>query len=239
MIASSGIEEYLEALYRLTDGDTSRHTTTSALSSQLGVSAPSVSEMLRRMSDAGLITYRPYSGAALTAAGLGAASRIVRYHRLWERFLVDMLGMPWDEVHAEACRLEHATSPLVADRLAKLLDHPETCPHGNEVPGPRGSDAPGGRTLADEQVGFEGEVASIAETPELLRYCAEAGLVPGATVRLISVDAIDHIAQVEVGQAQDGGQTARTITIGPRAARAIRVRQAIGWQQTSREGSGR
>lgn len=235
MTGHPGIEEYLEAIYRLTDGDTGRHTTTSALSAQLGVSAPSVSEMLRRMGEAGLVVYKRYGGASLTATGLAQATSILRYHRLWERFLVDRLGMPWDQVHHEACRLEHATSPQVAERLAELLDHPQTCPHGNEVPAPGTGPVALDRALADQEAGFSGEIASIRESPEMLRYCAGSGLVPGSGVSVLSVDGIDRLMQVQVSESPGGGGW-RQLTIGPRAAGAIRVRPARSEQEDTERG---
>lgn len=100
----------------------------------LHVSPSSVSEMLVKLDKEGLITYTPYKGAQLTQAGILAARKLVRYHRLWEVFLTQCLDYDWSEVHHEAERLEHVTSETLADRLDQFLKQPTHCPHGSPIP---------------------------------------------------------------------------------------------------------
>ena len=134
MAETAGVQEYLESMYRLARDRRDRTVSTSALAGNMSVSAASASEMLKRLASLGLVEHRPYAGARLTVKGAREAARVIRYHRLWERFMVDLLGMDWDEVHAEACRFEHVTTPAIADRLSQLLNNPATCPHGNPLP---------------------------------------------------------------------------------------------------------
>ena len=229
-----GLEEYLESLYKLSDGRVGEPVTTSALASDLGVAPASVTEMVKRLGEQGLVEHVPYKGASLTDTGLTEGAAMVRNHRLWERFLVDVLHMDWDEVHDEACALEHATSPHLAEHLAAFLSNPETCPHGYPLPPTtaagrvvrKGNSGPSpnasGHPLYDLEPGFVGEVSAVEETPELLRYCAEAGLVPGARVTVVSRHPIESILEVRVGE--NGQAAGRTLSVGPRLGRCVRVK---------------
>lgn len=241
MTTSASVQEYLEALFNLTGGDTDRVVSTNELAARMSVTAPSASEMLRRLEHLGLVSYFPYQGASLTERGAGEGSRVVRYHRLWERLLVDILGMTWDEVHDEACRLEHATSPRLAQALSVYLDNPETCPHGHAVPaetsgtgvaaggaqvmGASGEPQEDSMLLIEAPEGFRGRVASLVEQPDLLKYCADTGLVPGAPVEILSVHHLDELSEVAVGpgQADGGGGHSRILTVGSRVGRLVRV----------------
>src|SRR5471032_2764160 len=131
-------EEYLEAVYRLDREGPG--VTTSGLAAELGVAAASVSGMLKKLAEGGYLEYIARGEAKLTQKGLEVAVRVIRRHRLAERLLTDVLGMPWDEVHAEACRLEHAISARVEERLITLLGNPQSCPHGHPIPPADGSD---------------------------------------------------------------------------------------------------
>lgn len=234
-----GLEEYLESLYKLSDGRPGEPVTTSALALDLGVAPASVTEMVKRLGDQGLVQHVPYKGASLTETGLAEGATMVRNHRLWERFLVDILHMDWDQVHDEACALEHATSPHLAEHLAAFLSNPQTCPHGYPLPpvtatsagrpvtaehsASAGSPNAAGRLLYDLEPGFAGEVSAVEETPELLRYCAEAGLVPGARVEVLSRHPVEPILEVRVGES--GQAAGRTLSVGPRLGRCVRVKQ--------------
>jgi DtxR family Mn-dependent transcriptional regulator len=124
-------EEYLEAVYKLSRESTA---TIGRLATALGVSAPSVSQMVGRLQQAGLVARDVSGGVVLTPEGLAAAARLVRRHRLSERFLSDYLDLPWDQVHDEACKFEHVLSDEVEERLAAQLGNPRTCPHGHVIP---------------------------------------------------------------------------------------------------------
>jgi DtxR family Mn-dependent transcriptional regulator len=125
-------QEYLEAIYK--EQSKSPSVPTSQLAKDLGVSAPAVTDMLRHLERRGLIDYKPNEGVSLTDIGSSKAMEVIRRHRLWERFLTDVLGMTWDTVHDEACKLEHVASAEVTERLARILGDADTCPHGQPIP---------------------------------------------------------------------------------------------------------
>lgn len=156
----------------------------SALAGRLGVSPVSATEMIHRLEDHGLIDHRPYKGIMLTPDGARQAYEIIRSHRLWERFLADKLGLPWNEVHAFACRLEHATDGCVTNALDEYLDYPATCPHGNPIPDIAGAIRETiTRPLTDLQPGDSAVIARIhPESDELLAYLYEMGLLTGTLI---------------------------------------------------------
>jgi DtxR family transcriptional regulator, Mn-dependent transcriptional regulator len=184
---SQSSEEYLEAIFKLQGGGDPL--TVSRLAAELRVSPPSVSQMIGRLREAGLVAGPGEQGITLTVAGESEGAALVRRHRLSERFLVDYLGMPWDEVHDEACKLEHVLSPEVEARLAEQLDNPRTCPHGHAIPAEDGSLAEDElQPLAEFGPGDDGLIGCIAEEDgELLRYLGSLGLVPETPVRVESV----------------------------------------------------
>jgi DtxR family Mn-dependent transcriptional regulator len=178
-------EEYLEAIYRLEREGPG--VTTSGLAAELGVAPASVSGMLKKLAGDGYIEHRARGEAKLTREGLTIAVRVLRRHRLAERLLVDVLGMPWDEVHDEACKLEHAISQNVEDRLIALLGNPSVCPHGHPIPPSDLSDPERpGIPLAQLAVGEDAQVFGVTEElSEILRYLGEIGLRPGADITVV------------------------------------------------------
>src|SRR5918911_3950206 len=126
------VEDYLKAIYRLSPEG--RAASTSDIAHLLELSAPSVSGMVKRLSELGLLEHVPYRGVQLTDAGRRAALRMVRRHRLIEAYLVEFLGYSWDTVHEEAERLEHAVSDTMVERMATALGHPSVDPHGDPIP---------------------------------------------------------------------------------------------------------
>ena len=189
---------YLEAIYKSQKIETP--VSTSALAKDLAVSLPAVTDMLRRLESGGLIEYVANKGAVLTTQGKERAVSVVRRHRLWERFLTDILGVKWDRVHNEACRLEHATSPETEKKLASLLGNIDTCPHGQPIPDKNGN-------IKEQEVvplsEFEpGESACIEtiaeETPHLLRDIDKLGLKPKTVVTVEKKDG-DGSIELEVG----------------------------------------
>ena len=134
---SERTEEYLEAIYKeQTKGDPA---STSFLARDLGVSQPAVTDMLKNLESKGLIDYKSSKGATLTELGVERALGVIRRHRLWERFLTDVLEMKWDKVHEVACKLEHLDVPEVEERLAVILGDTDTCPHGHAIPDNKGN----------------------------------------------------------------------------------------------------
>ena len=179
-------EEYLEAVYRLEREGPG--VTTSGLAADLGVAPASVSGMLKKLASDGYLTYEARGQASLTQRGLKVAVRVIRRNRLAEVFLHRILGMPWDEVHEEACRLEHAISERVEERLVAVLGDPRVCPHGHAIPPADLSDVPTRLSLrlADALAGTTVRVLEVVEdAPETLRYLDRVGLRPGASVQVV------------------------------------------------------
>ena len=214
---SDSIQEYLEIIYKL-EQEVSP-VTTSALAERLGVSAASVSEMTTKLAEQGLVTREPYKGVVLTADGRSQALVLIRRHRLWERFLTDVLDLSWDQVHEEACRLEHATSPLVEQRLAQFLGEPETCPHGHPMPTATGRMAvEAGCSLAELTAGQRAKILRVPERDSaLLQYLAALGLEPEATIRVEEVSPFQGPLTVLVGKARHilGRELASKIVVQP------------------------
>ena len=181
---AESIEEDLEAVYRLEHEGPG--VTTSGLASSLGVAPASVSGMLKKLAKDGYVEQVGRGEVKLTEKGLAVGVRVLRRHRLAERLLTDVLGMPWDQVHDEACMLEHAISANVEAQLLKLLKDPTTCPHGQPIPPSDLSDpVRRGEPLAQVPEGTRGRVESVTEEfPEILRYLADIGLRPGVEIRL-------------------------------------------------------
>ncbi len=182
---AESVEEYLEAVYRLEREGPG--VTTSGLASSLGVAPASVSGMLKKLAKDGYLEHVSRGEVKLTDKGLAVGVRVLRRHRLAERLLTDVLGMPWDQVHDEACMLEHAISANVEARLMTLLKDPTTCPHGQPIP-PSDLSNPvrTGEPLAQVPEGTRGRVESVTEEfPEILRYLAEIGLRPGVEITLV------------------------------------------------------
>jgi len=199
---TQSVEEYLEAVFKLTrDGSPA---TVGQVAAALDVSPPSVSEMVRRLRLAGLVADDGGSGITLTAEGRAEGARLVRRHRLSERFLVDLLDMPWDAVHEEACKLEHALSPEVEARLAAQLGNPRTCPHGQVIPDEDGElDEEPLRPLSSLDAGDAGTISCVTEEKtDLLRYLASLGLLPDTEVAVESVAPFGGPVLVRVAGAQ-------------------------------------
>lgn len=176
-----GVEDYLGQIKRLEE-DGQRCTAT-ILAQSLGVSLPSASEMLKRLVEEGFVDRKQDGSIILTPEGRPLAHQTLRRHRLVERLLTDVLGMPWHEVHGEAHRLEHAITHRVEAHLAETLRFPEYCPHGHPIcPVDRRSLRPLGSVAAGEEVG----VAQISEMKEdLLNYLDKQGVQPGSMVKVI------------------------------------------------------
>lgn len=174
-------EMYLKAIMMV--GQESPPATVTKIAEFLGVSPASVSEMVRRMEQNDLVKSGG-DGVNLTDYGAQEARRLVRRMRLAECLLSDVLGMPLHALYEEACRLEHAISSEVEERIAKVLGEPETCPHGYPIPSDKGRvDCPLADTLTTLQVGDSAIVVSLPERDkDLLQYLTEFGIYPGVTV---------------------------------------------------------
>jgi len=184
---STAVEDYLRAIIdlELRDG----RATTSAVAERLGVSAPSASAMAKRLAALGLVQRTPYRGVVLTGTGRQAALELLRHHRLLERYLVETLGIPLHEVHAEADRLEHALSEELEARIDEALGHPTVDPHGDPIPDRElALETSPPTTLLDLEPGTEGTVSRVPDRDtSLLLYLSELALLPGCSVEIASV----------------------------------------------------
>jgi DtxR family Mn-dependent transcriptional regulator len=180
------VEEYLETMLGLDEEGVP--VIQARIAERLGRSAPSVSEMLDRLTDEGYVS-REGRRLSLTESGRSLAEKVVRKHRLAERLLVDVIGLEWHKVHREAGRWEHVISDDVEARLIELLGDPATCPHGNPIPGSH-SPAPAveTRSLADVSEGETVRLVRISEEVETnlgsLELLDEGGFIPGAVARV-------------------------------------------------------
>jgi len=193
------IEDYLRAIWRVSRG-AGASVSTSALADTLGVAPASVSGMLRRLSALGLLDHVPYHGVRLTDRGSDAALRLVRRHRILERYLADRLGYGWESVHAEADRLEHAASDELIERMALVLGDPPFDPHGAPIP-TRDGTVPESRLtpLSEMPVGISSELRMVDDRdPELLKYLASLGLTVGTPFRVLDRQPFEGPITVEV-----------------------------------------
>lgn len=216
------VEDYLKAIYHLSlDGQPA---STSAIAQALELAPPSVSGMIRRLSDQGLLRHVPYRGVELTDLGRRAALRMVRRHRVIEAYLVDRLGYSWDTVHEEAERLEHAVSDGLIERMAAALGHPQVDPHGDPIPDAQGNVEELLYTpLTEVPAGEMVEVRRVDTShPERLRYLATTGLVPGAALTVLDRQPFDGPITIGVGARQQviGHELARLILCGRRGTSA-------------------
>ena len=182
---SGPVEDYLKAIYDL-ERD-AQPATTNEIAERLAISPASVSGMVRRLAEQGLITHEPYRGVRLTQDGRRAALRTLRRHRILECYLTEVLGYPWDRVHDEAERLEHAASEELIERMADALGDPLHDPHGAPIPSREGVvEETTRRTIADAVSGERLRVRQVMdEDGERLRYLAELGIRPGSIIRIL------------------------------------------------------
>jgi len=206
------MEMYLKGV--LTVAEAMPPATVSKVAEFMGVSAPSASEMLRRLEQQGYVRGAD-DGFALTPSGLAKATKVVRRLRLAERLLTDVLKLDLPKAYDEACKMEHVISDEVESRLAAVLGHPPTCPHGLPIPGEGGIPA-ATRSLLDAPLGQRLVVASVPEEDvEMLSYLVDQGLVPEAEVVIDEIAPFNGPVTVTV----EGGRRA----IGREVASRVRV----------------
>jgi DtxR family transcriptional regulator, Mn-dependent transcriptional regulator len=215
---SRSVEDYLKAIYSLQEqGDVA---STSAIAQLLDVQPGSVSGMVKRLAEAGYVEHERYRGARLTELGEREALRIIRRHRVLETYLNQRLGYSWDDVHAEAERLEHAASDELIDRMASALEHPSHDPHGAPIPTRAGDvESTSRMTLAEAEPGDQVRIRAVQDDDsERLRYMEARGLLPGVILTVEQRAPFNGPVSVRVGEPAGVPQT-----IGFDLARRIRV----------------
>jgi len=205
---SHSVEDYLKAIYGLCEaGDAA---STSAIAGTLEIQPASVTGMVKRLAEDGLVEHVPYRGVRLTSRGVREALRVLRRHRILETYLCEQLGYSWDDVHGEAERLEHAASDDLIERMAAAMAFPRHDPHGAPIPTSGGdieSTLPA--TLADAQPGERVRIRAVRdEDAEGLRSMAAEGLVPGARVRIAEAQGTQGAVEISL---DDDGLDSRAV----------------------------
>ncbi|ALW87366.1 iron-dependent repressor [Hymenobacter sedentarius] len=196
-------ENYLKAIYKLAEAEPdTAGVSTNRIAAALDTRAASVTDMLRRLADKGLLAYERYRGVQLTTEGQRVALLTIRKHRLWEVFLVQQLGFNWDEVHEVAEELEHVQSPLLMRRLDAFLGFPALDPHGDPIPAEDGAmRRPAHRLLADLEVGDRGTLAAVKNTTApFLQYLDKVGLQLGALVEVLDKVGFDNSFEIRINR---------------------------------------
>ena len=209
-------EDYLKEIYLLElDHD---HATTTSLADRLGFSAATVTGQLKKLAALELVSYSPYRGVTLTHAGRAIALGTIRRHRLLETYLVRALGLPWDRVHAEAERLEHAISDYLEDRIDAALGHPVIDPHGSPIPSREGAMQENDRLrLTALHPGDRAEIIEVNDhDPRLLARLDELQLGLGTRMTIVSVEPLDGLITLAVDE--------RRCTLGQTSASQLIVR---------------
>ena len=199
---TAAIEDYAKAIYTLEERCDAAVSTT-ALAERLGVTAGSVSAMLKKLDAAGLVTHEPYRGVRLTDRGRRLALEVIRHHRLIELFLAEVLEMPWDRVHAEAEVLEHVLSEELEALMAAKLGNPTEDPHGDPIPNAE-LELPAHRGVALEALepGSQGRFARVSDAdPEMLRWLDQRSVRPGDVVEVLEKQPFGGPLTVRVGDA--------------------------------------
>lgn len=212
---SISVEDYLKAIYELSGPG--GEAVSSEVAARLEIARASVSTMVRRLAQQGLLMLTRNRKLRLTKAGRDIALRLIRRHRVIESYLVTALGYTWDQVHREAERLEHGASDELVDRMAAHIGEPAVDPHGAPIPTARGKVALAAtQALSDLAIGERAKIAYVEdEDPEFLRYLSALRLVPGASVRLVAREPYGGPLQIRIGS--------RTQPVGPSLAARVFV----------------
>ena len=192
-------ENYLKAIFKIAERD-SKAASTNAIAREMNTSAASVTDMIKRLSEKGLVEYQRYRGATLSSEGRVLATSLVRRHRLWESFLVDKLNFKWNEVHEIAEELEHVPSDALISRLDAFLGHPRFDPHGDPIPSEEGKFTLRSQTiLADIETGTSAEVVAVREHDDsFLKHLNDIGIALNTRVMISEKYPYDGSLQVEI-----------------------------------------
>jgi DtxR family Mn-dependent transcriptional regulator len=185
---SQAMQSYLKTIFEIEEREV--RATTSAIAERMEIAAASVTAMLKKLAGLKLIAYEPYQGVRLTKVGEKTALEIIRHHRLLELYLAEALDVPWDRVHDEAARLEHALSEDLEERIAAVLGNPTVDPHGSPIPSRDGTLVRiDGRLLSAVDAGETVTVLEVGDRdPDLLRYLGKLEMYPGTVVKVLAVE---------------------------------------------------
>jgi len=212
---SASAQDYAKAVYAL-EAREGAAVSTNDLAERLGVTPGSVSAMVRKLSEVGLVEHQPYHGVRLTAQGRRVALEVLRHHRLIELFLSEELGMSWDRVHAEAEVLEHVLSEDLEQLIATRLGDPTLDPHGDPIPTVEfGIDETAARSLDELPLGASGRLVRVSDDPEMLRYLAGLGIALGDRLEVVGRQPFGGPVFVRFGEQEHpiGGALARAMRI--------------------------
>ncbi|ESS11529.1 MAG: iron (metal) dependent repressor, DtxR family [uncultured archaeon A07HR60] len=215
---SDVMEDYLKAVYIL-QAEGEPPVATSDIAEYLGKTPPTVTDMIGKLEEQGLLDREPYQGVELTQEGETVALEVVRHHRLLESYLSEHLDFAWSEVHDEADRLEHHISEALERRVAEILDDPTVDPHGDPIPGAdlEPIDEGEGHRLDTRQPGDRVEIARVSDREETeLEYLADAGITPGTVIEVTGVAPFGMVTvQAGVGEQSLPESVARSIRVRP------------------------
>lgn len=218
---SRSVEDYLKAVYQLTERE--QDAATSDIAQRLGVAPASVTGMIKRMAESGLLEHEPYRGARLTSRGRQAALAVMRRHRIIETYLISKLSYDWASVHEEAERLEHAASDELIERMALALGGPRYDPHGAPIPTRDGViEQPAYLRLADVDEGVRVTLRLVGDDDsERLRYLQGIGLVPMVEMQVLNKQPFGGPITVRVGEGETrdrviGAELANGLLVEPR-----------------------
>ena len=216
---SRSVEDYLKAIYGLCESGDAASTT--AIAEALDIQPASVTGMVKRLDESGLLEHVPYRGVRLTKQGAREALRVLRRHRILETYLCERLGYAWEDVHGEAERLEHAASDELIEKMAAALEFPRHDPHGAPIPTVAGDiESLGGSTLSEATPGARVRIRAVRDEDSAdLRSMAAEGLVPGARVRVDVAQRADGSVEISLGTEAESrpvqGDLARQIYVVP------------------------
>ena len=195
-------ENYLKAIYKLAEAAPGAEVSTNGIAEELRTRPASVTDMLRRLGEKGLLHYQRYRGVSLTPEGRQLALLTIRKHRLWEVFLVQKLGFNWDEVHEVAEQMEHIHSPLLVRRLDEFLGFPRLDPHGDPIPTEDGAmPLPQNRLVADLMPGDQGRLMAVKNTSAaFLQYLDKVGLKLGSHIEVLDKIEFDNSLEIKTNK---------------------------------------
>ena len=225
MLPSSTVENYLKTIYAGSGSSRagSRLLPMGRLAAALGVTPGTATTMVKTLAESGLVKYEPYAGVRLTRAGEKLAALVLRRHRLVELFLVQVMGLRWDEVHDEAELLEHVVSDRLIDRMDEMLGRPEADPHGDPIPDSDGVVKPQqGQTLLTCPLRVPMRVTRVLDQDkDFLRFVERHDLKPGRAIQVVTRDLAADSVRIR-------GRQGQPLTIGTRAASKLIVQRTRG-----------